>query len=57
VETEFAVESVRPRVADRADAAASLEYPRPVHFLLLAAVAGIQLAWLLALGILVYWLA
>jgi hypothetical protein len=57
VETEFAVESVRPRVADRADAAASLEYPRAVQFVLLAAVAGIQLAWLLALGILVYWLA
>ena len=57
METDFAVEGVRPRAAYRADAAASVEYPRSVHLLLLSGFAGLQAAWLAVLCLLAYWLA
>ena len=55
MESDLALEHVRRRAAERAKAA--VEYPRSIHLLLLAALAGVQVTWLAALGMLVYWLA
>jgi hypothetical protein len=55
VETELALDRVRPNAAERPNAA--LEYPRSIVVLLLAAIAGVQVTWLAALGLLIYWLA